>query len=245
MEAPPETPREDLANTSPEQMSHSSVNHLKYDTPFRFLDLEQGIRKRILRMVLKKPHVITPFYNQGSVEMPESYVTAPNIDISLLLVNRKTHLEAADALYSENEFLFFRPLVAFWWVRHIGISNLERIRAVCFILDAGDTLPFLIRAERSWHCLFVWLQSRHRFKEISISFERWTTAHFHWLDPVEQLPIRTHRDGTILALNEFRGLEHVEVWGGDYLPPRYMDLLARTMKLSPGQAPPADDLENQ
>ena len=209
------------------------------DKPFRSLNLPFEVRRQILKMALERPDMVAPFYYAGSVELPEHLVTRPNIDVSLLLVNKQLHAEAADIFYGVNAFHFSQPQVALWWFQHIGPSNVERIRDAQFITNSFEFADFHLREERLWQNLFTWLAPRQKFEKISISFERWDEEGLHWKGDVERDRVEMARSESVYALCRFRGLRSVEIQGGDFLTKDEGLLLSRAMMLDEGATTPA------
>ena len=209
------------------------------DKPFRLLDLPFNIRKQILKTALKKPEMVAPFYYTGSVELPEHLVTRPNIDISLLLVNKQLHAEAADILYGVNAFHFSQPQVALWWFQHIGPSNVKRIRDAQFITNSFEYTDFHVREERLWQILFTWLATRQKFEKISLSFERWNEEGLHWKGDLERDRVDLARSESVYALCRFRGLSSVEIQAGEFLKDEDAELLSEAMMLKEGAIAPA------
>ncbi|MCJ1466028.1 hypothetical protein MMC07_004647 [Pseudocyphellaria aurata] len=183
-----------------------------FNSPFSFLALPVAIRKRILKLELQKPEMVVPYYYTGCVELPDYLVTNSNIDISLLLVNKQLHVEAADTLYGANAFQLSDAKVALWWFRHIGPSNVSRIRSAHFSMDAFWHTNFQVREERYWQMVFSWLESRQRFATVSLSFE-WKTAGLQSMRALERSRLEQAREGSIIALCGFRGLDSVEIRG--------------------------------
>lgn len=214
----------------PVDASHKQ-NATARDKPLGLLDLPFKIRKRILKMALKEPKMVTPFYYTGCLELAEHLVTKPNIDISLLLVNKQLHAEAADALYGANVFRFSNPQLALWWFRHIGPTNVSRIHSVYFIMHSFDHMNFYVREERLWQIVFTWLEQRQNFQEICLSFERWNEEGMNWMTGLERQRVDMAREGSVFALAKFRGLESVKIRGGEFLNHRHMEELSHAMML--------------
>ncbi|MCJ1367881.1 hypothetical protein MMC16_007017 [Acarospora aff. strigata] len=151
--------------------------------PFRFLDLGPEVRKKILKEALIREYLIRPYYNNGSLETTEPNVQNPNYETSLLLASKQINQEAADVLYGHNIFIFTQPRPALWFFRHIGPSNLSKLRRVGLVLSSvpltslalgsTDTKPFDVVEERLWRELLAWLTPRQRFQVLEIDFEQW------------------------------------------------------------------------
>lgn len=201
------------------------------DKPLGLLDLPSKVRKQILKIALKEPKAVAPFYHTGCVELAEHLVTKPNIDISLLLVNKQLHAEAADALYGANAFRFSNPQLALWWFRHIGPTNVSRIRTAYFIMDSFDHMNFYVREERLWQNVFTWLEQRQNFQVISLSFERWNEEGMNWMTDFDIDRVESARDGSMRALFKFRGLQSVKIRPGTFLNRGHMDDLSQAMML--------------
>lgn len=213
-------------------------NETTNDIPYGPLGLPLHVEKHILQIALKKPRMVVPFYFTGCLELPDYLVTKPNVDVSLLLVNKQLHVEAADILYGQNAFQFFDPRVARWWFQHIGPSNVSRIRSAHFILDAFEHMNFFVREERLWHIFFTLLEPEQEFQEISISFERWTEEGLHWAADLDRDRIERARVGTVEALFRFRGLEKVDIIPGVFLNRKAARVLAEGMLLRKGTTSP-------
>lgn len=241
----PELPQ--IITDSPDPVDLLQDKHIhdgmegSHEMSFRLLDLPLNVRNQILNIVLEKPHLVTPFYYTGCVELEEYLVTEPNIDISLLLVNKQLHGEAADILYGINDFRFSKPELALWWFRHIGPSNVNRVRNAHFFMDSFEYPTFQVREERLWQSLFTWLEPRQNLEEITLSFERWNMEAYHWKPEFERDRIDLARIGTVEALWNFRGLRSVEIRGGDFLTGSNSAILAQCMMIPKEVSMPEDD----
>lgn len=182
-------------------------------------------------MAVKQPRKVTPFYYTGSVELAAHLVTKPNIDISLLLVNKQLHAEAADALYGVNVFRFARPEIALWWLRHIGPSNVQRIRRAQFFMDSFEHMNFHVREERLWHHVFAYLEPHQNLDAILVSFERWNHDGLDWKEGLEMSLVQSAREGALFTLLRFRGLQMVDIRGGEYLTHADIKVLSDNMLL--------------
>ncbi len=207
------------------------------DAPRRLL-FDVHIRKAIIKELLRRPGQIIPFYNCGSAAVPDFMTLEPDIDISLLLVNKQLHADAVEALYGLNVFRFMKPRVALWWFQRIGLSNLQKITSANFIVDADEDVNFQVREERLWQALFSYLQPRQRFHNIGISFERWNDEGFQYLTPFDQDRITGSRDMSVGRLAQFRGIEIVHIRGGTFLNARDGEYLIACMMLPHGAIRP-------
>lgn len=233
--------RESIPLATPADGS-SQQDKRSFDSPFPLLDLPVKIRKQILRMELQRPEMVVPYYYTGCVELADYLVSNPNIDISLLLVNKQLHVEAADTLYGANAFHLSDAQIALWWFRHIGPSNVSRIRCAHFSMYAYPHMNFQIREERFWQKVFCWLEPIQSLTTISLAFEQWKTAGVLSMRGIGRSRIELAREGCIRALAGFRGLRSVEI-RGKYMKDEERKILAEIMMLAKGEAmmPSKDD----
>lgn len=206
-------------------------------TPSKLLNIPYEVREKILIQLLQRPWRVIPCYNCGSVVVPDFMAVEPDIDISLLLVNKQLHAESARVLYSLNHFRFLSPQLALWWFQRIGEINLSRVWAASFTVDVEEDVGLQVREERLWLALFTFLQPRQELKRIGISFDRWTKEGFRMLKPCDQDRIKEPRAECLNKLAEFRGLQLVEFLKGDFLCYGDADYLIKTMTLPP-ETPP-------
>lgn len=205
--------------------------------PPNLLNIPHEVREKILIELLQRPWRVIPCYNYGSVAVPDFMALEPNIDISLLLVNKQLHAESARVLYSLNHFRFLSPQLALWWFQLIGDINVSRVWAASFTVDAEEDVGLQVREERLWLALFTFLQPRQGLKRIGISFEQWSREGFRMLKSCDQNRIKGPRAECFNKLAEFRGLHRVEFMKGDFLCNRDADYLINTITLPP-ETPP-------
>lgn len=210
----------------------------RYDLtkPFRFLDLSGEIRTQILGYLLVESPNIQPYYNNGTVELPEQIEPFEENNTALLLSGNKQFYEDSSAvLYGRNTFLFHDPKVGLWWLKRIG-SNVKRLRRIQFWLSEGEANPIDIvytLKEKQWSMLFHWLQNRHELQKISISFLPWNEADDEHKYINED--IVAAREDSIQCLFEYRGLKHANVEAGAYVGQKLADMLERSMLLPKGE----------
>lgn len=201
--------------------------------PPNLLNIPHEVREKILIELLLRPWRVIPCYNCGSVTVPDFMAVEPDIDISLLLVNKQLHAESARVLYSLNHFRFLSPQLALWWFQRIGEINLSRVWAVSFTVDAEEDAGFQVREERLWLALFTFLQPRQELKRIGISFGQWSKEASRMLKSCDQSRIKGPRAECFNKLAEFRGLHWVEFLKGDFLCNGDAAYLINTMTLPP------------
>lgn len=206
-------------------------------TPPNLLNIPHEVREKILIELLQRPWRVIPCYNCGSVLVPDFMAVEPDIDISLLLVNKQLHAESARVLYSLNHFRFLSPGLALWWFQRIGEINLSRVWAASFTVDAEEDVGLQVREERLWLALFTFLQPRQELKRIGISFDQWTKEGFRMLKSCDQERIKGPRAECLNKLAEFRGLQWVEFLNGDFLCSGHAEYLINTMSLPPDTPP--------
>lgn len=211
------------------------------NNPFRvppnLLNIPNEVREKILIELMLRPWPVIPCYNCGSVAVPDFIAVEPDIDISLLLVNKQLHAESARVLYGLNNFRFLSPQMALWWFQRIGDINLSRVCAASFTVDAGEEVGLQVREERLWLALFTFLQPRQELKKIGISFDQWKKEGFRMLRSCDQDRIKRPRAECLNKLAEFRGLRWVEFLKGDFLSNRDAGYLIDTMTLPPDTPP--------
>lgn len=205
--------------------------------PPNLLSIPHEVREKILIGLLQRPWRVIPCYNCGSVAVPDFMAVEPDIDISLLLVNKQLHAESARVLYSLNHFRFLSPQLALWWFQRIGETNLSRVWVASFTVDAEEDVGLQVREERLWLALFTFLQPRQRLKRIEISFDQWSQELFHSFNSCNQNRIKGPRTECFSKLAEFRGLHWVGFLKGDFLCNADADYLINTMTLPPKTPP--------
>lgn len=217
-------------------ISASPINNLSRVPP-TLLNIPHEIREKILIELLWRPWRVIPCYNCGSVAVPDFMAVEPDIDISLLLVNKQLHAESARVLYGLNHFRFLSPQLALWWFQRIGDINLSRVSAASFTVDAEEDVGLQVREERRWLALFTFLQPRQELKNIGISFDQWNREGFRMLKSYDQDRIEEPRAQCLNKLAEFRGLRWVELLKGDFLSSRDAAYLINAMTLPPDTPP--------
>lgn len=205
--------------------------------PPNLLNIPYEVREKILIELLWRPWRVIPCYNCGSVTVPDFMAVEPDIDISLLLVNKQLHAESARVLYGLNHFKFLNPQLALWWFQRIGDLNLSRVSAASFAVDAEEDFGLQVREERLWLALFTFLQPRQELKSIGISFDQWNKEGFHMMKSCDQDRIKGPRAQCLNKLAEYRGLQWVQFLEGEFLSSRDADYLINTMTLPPDTPP--------
>ena len=191
----------------------------------RLLALEFRIRRRILKFVLMKQYYIKPHYIVCSVEddfkAPESQI----IDASLLRVNKLLHVEASQILYSKNKFKIASPDVGNWWLKKIG-RNVTQLRSLKIFLTSGIADNLFVPDERLWLRLFTMLAPHQQLKYLYISFQQWpslaryeNSKETNYGAHMRELAERARAE-IVSLLRTFRGLQRVEVRGGDFFSQR-------------------------
>lgn len=213
-------------------ISASPLNNPPRNPP-NLLNIPYEVRERILIELFWRPWRVAPFYNCGSVAVPDFMAEGPNIDISLLLVNKQLHTESARVLYGLNDFKFLNAKLALWWFQRIGDINLSRVSAASFAVDAEEDIGLQVREERLWLAVFTFLQPRQELKKIGISFDRWNKEGFRSLKSCDQDRIKVPRAQCLQKLAEFRGLQWVDFLKGDFLSSVDAEYLINTMTLLP------------
>lgn len=206
-------------------------------TPPTLLNIPHEVREKILIELLWRPWRVIPCYNCGSVVVPDYMAVEPDIDISLLLVNKQLHAESARVLYGLNHFRFLNPQLALWWFKRIGDINLSRVSAASFTVDAEEDVGLQVREERLWLALFTFLQPRQGLKKLGISFDQWNKEGFRLLKFCDQDRIEGPRAQCLNKLAEFRGLQWVEFLNGDFLSSGDASYLIDAMTLPPATPP--------
>lgn len=221
--------------TSPKTSLVISASRLNNPSriPPNLLNIPHEVRERILIELLCRPWRVIPCYNCGSVAVPDVMAVEPDIDISLLLVNKQLHTESARVLYGLNHFRFLNAQLALWWFQRIGDINLSRVSAASFTVAAEEDVGLQVREERLWLALFTFLQPRQELKKIGISFDRWNKEGFRMLKFCDQDRIKGPRAQCLQKLAEFRGLQWVDFLKGDFLSSVDAEYLINTMTLPP------------
>ncbi|MCJ1481928.1 hypothetical protein MMC06_002089 [Schaereria dolodes] len=188
---------------------------------FPFLNLDPAIRKRIFRFVLLSDDHMLPFYNFGSLELPNHLLDADfsNIDVGLALSNKQLNIEGTDVLYGENTFDFSNADVAIWWFRRVG-RNVAKVRKAYFYLDCGEINHLSVMKEKMWLNFFNWLAPRHQLKKVFISFEQWKRFkeyNSHGKTCIGYDVALKAQNETADVIKKFRNLINVTIAHGHYL----------------------------
>ncbi|MCJ1375018.1 hypothetical protein MMC20_006252 [Loxospora ochrophaea] len=187
------------------------------DDPSSFLALDASLRKQILGLVLSRDYPIHPYYNQGSLEVPEYLVETPNVDLSILLVNKQLNKEASDLFYGENIFVLDKPIEALWWLRRIG-GSVTKVRRTVFHLSSGILDGHLNTwEERLWLNVITWIAPRHEIREIAVSFDKWLPLGGAAFQGEDLALAEDARFRILDILHSFGGMSYVEIYGGRFL----------------------------
>ncbi|KAK4692077.1 hypothetical protein P7C71_g5056, partial [Lecanoromycetidae sp. Uapishka_2] len=205
---------------------------------FRFLDLPQHLRHRILYHAIPK-RTIAPRYNQGSVQ--EGYEATKNlIDVNiapivLAIGNKAFYYAATAAFYGNNIFTFDDPTLALWWLKRIG-TNLRKVRHLHFNLGDGEVNPSMsVRSERIWQILSTWLLPRHKLSSIHINTKEWDPRPTRGSKPLRDPQIFATRHKVLRTLLKFRGFSNVKVVPGRWVNRFEAGVLEKAMRLEIGE----------
>ena len=199
--------------------------------PTGFVDLTEDIQCTIFEEVLVRPHRIFPTYRCGMlVEGPWSATsdndtmdggvsTLENIDLALFQVNKYFNQKCCEIFYGRNEFVFDRPDVCRWWIKHIGLKNLSLLRSLGLAFYWGFLHPadkgrstFDLSEEELWRSVLCWMQNRHRLEFLSIEFRGLRDLEWAWkLTDQEEEELGWHRLEIMSVLLRFRGIEAVQI----------------------------------
>ena len=207
--------------------------------PFPFLDLPIYIRKMILRMVLKRPGMVTPCHIKRGTQYPPPSMKKEQeagVNISLLLANKQLHREAGLVLYGTNKFGFFDGKVSDWWFKLIGSTNRKRVLHANFCLTSGKIEGTAIFREWLWADFFREFESYQHFRTAYVSLDGWEDVPSD--SPVHD-QIASLRSSVVDQLMCYRGIDRVRINGGTYFAQRDAHLLAGHMMLA-RDAPHAD-----
>ena len=187
-----------------------------------FTSLEDDIQKRVIEYAVQgrlydvNDWTIQPNFYAGSLhDSSLDSCLKHNFDSGIMIVDKAWSIVAAEALYSQHEFLFEDPRVLRWWLKQIG-SNVNRLRRLDLLLKTGkvnDIKDCETSLDMLWcKTLAPWKSSLH-LSVLRVDFRPWNA--FRWVNDDETWPlVGRWREELLVLLMSWRDLELAEVSSG-------------------------------
>lgn len=208
--------------------------------PFNLPGCPENVRQKILRHLLLSDRQIKPYWNLGSLEVPDEDSRTENYAPALaaFACNRQLANEATTILYGENLFHLRHARLTLWWLHRISPTNVSKLKLLNISFEEGPMDPFGIRVESTWYSVVLVLDAAQpalKLHLLALTFVRWTNAIEGGLDPRLDAEVWEPRFGVVRTLFRFRGVGVALVEQGEVINRYCAKTLQRALVMAPGQ----------